>query len=205
MIGAFINGAIVWALRDFRVHSGWSGGNPKPQPPYNQKGLISVGGRAKPGFQATCRAFAASGPRFAQARPALGGCHNYWVPTEEQIREALRSVIDPELPRHRGARHGPLDRAARGGRVDVVVSLTTPGCPIRSHFQKGVDENVLALEGVEPVNVGFDVPESGEKQRSRSASAAAAGCLRERSRPSRTWSASAPERAASASRGDRPR
>ena len=24
------------------------------------------------------------------------------------------------------------------GRVDVVVSLTTPGCPIRSHFEKAV-------------------------------------------------------------------
>ena len=57
-----MNGAIVWALRDFRVHSAWSGGNPKPQPPYNQKGLISVRGRAKPGFRATCRAFAALGP-----------------------------------------------------------------------------------------------------------------------------------------------
>ena len=34
------------------------------------------------------------------------------------------------------------------GRVDVVVSLTTPGCPIRSHFQKGVATAVAALEGV---------------------------------------------------------
>jgi ATP-binding protein involved in chromosome partitioning len=50
------------------------------------------------------------------------------------------------------------------GRVDVMVSLTTPGCPIRSHFQKGVADNVGALEGVERVNVGFDVLSPDEKQ-----------------------------------------
>ena len=32
--------------------------------------------------------------------------------------------------------------------MDVVVSLTTPGCPIRSHFQKAVIDSVSALEGV---------------------------------------------------------
>jgi ATP-binding protein involved in chromosome partitioning len=51
-----------------------------------------------------------------------------------------------------------------GGRVDVVVSLTTPGCPIRSHFQKAVVDQVSALEGVSQVNVGFDVLSPDEKQ-----------------------------------------
>ena len=32
----FINGAIAWILRDFKVRPGWDGGNPTPQPPYNQ-------------------------------------------------------------------------------------------------------------------------------------------------------------------------
>src|SRR2546421_8174063 len=49
------------------------------------------------------------------------------------------------------------------GRVDVVVSLTTPGCPIRSHFQKGVASAVGTLDGVEQVNVGFDVLTDQEK------------------------------------------
>ena len=51
-----------------------------------------------------------------------------------------------------------------GGRVDVVVSLTTPGCPIRSHFETAVKQSVGALEGVGPVNVGFDVLSQDEKQ-----------------------------------------
>jgi ATP-binding protein involved in chromosome partitioning len=43
------------------------------------------------------------------------------------------------------------------GVVDVTVSLTTPGCPIRGHFQRGVSEAVGGLEGVTHVNVYFDV------------------------------------------------
>ena len=33
------------------------------------------------------------------------------------------------------------------GRVDVVVSLTTPGCPIRSHFQQAVAAERLRARG----------------------------------------------------------
>jgi len=87
------------------------------------------------------------------------------MPTREQVTEALRAVIDPEL------RKSIVDLGMvrsidffDGGRVDVVVSLTTPGCPIRSHFQQAVDHSVSALEGVEQVNVGFDVLSSQEKQ-----------------------------------------
>src|SRR5215467_14251783 len=86
------------------------------------------------------------------------------MPTKEQITEALRPVIDPEL------RQSIVDLGMvrsidmhEGGRVDVVVSLTTPGCPIRSHFEKAVVEQVSALEGVNTVAVGFDVLSQQEK------------------------------------------
>ncbi len=49
------------------------------------------------------------------------------------------------------------------GVVDVMVSLTTPGCPIRSHFQTGVTQAVQSLEGVTGVNVSFDVLSDNEK------------------------------------------
>jgi ATP-binding protein involved in chromosome partitioning len=87
------------------------------------------------------------------------------MPNEEQIRDSLRAVIDPEL------RQNIVDlgmvrsiQQPEEGRVDVVVSLTTPGCPIRSHFQNAVVETVGGLEGVRAVNVGFDVLSSQEKQ-----------------------------------------
>lgn len=85
-------------------------------------------------------------------------------PTTEQVTEALRAVIDPEL------RQSIVDLGMvrsiefkNGGRVEVVVSLTTPGCPIRSHFEQAVAKQVSALAGVESVGVGFDVLSDSEK------------------------------------------
>ena len=87
------------------------------------------------------------------------------MPTEQQVRDALKSVIDPEL-RQNIVDLGMVRRIDffDAGRVDVVVSLTTPGCPIRSHFENGVAEAVGKLDGVSSVNVGFDVLSDDEKQ-----------------------------------------
>jgi beta-glucuronidase len=46
----FLNGAIIWALRDFKVRPAWNGGNPKPDPPFNRKGLIDTSNGRKPAF-----------------------------------------------------------------------------------------------------------------------------------------------------------
>jgi ATP-binding protein involved in chromosome partitioning len=86
------------------------------------------------------------------------------TPTTDQVREALRAVIDPELRRD----IVELDMVRSidvhdNGVVEVMVSLTTPGCPIRSHFQDGVGQAVRALEGVTGVNVSFDVLSDQEK------------------------------------------
>jgi ATP-binding protein involved in chromosome partitioning len=82
----------------------------------------------------------------------------------EEIRSALESVIDPELRRS----IVELDmvrsiEAGANGVVDVTVSLTTPGCPIKGHFQTAVTEAVAALEGVTHVNVYFDVLDDAQK------------------------------------------
>jgi ATP-binding protein involved in chromosome partitioning len=86
------------------------------------------------------------------------------VPTNDQVTDALRAVIDPEL--RRSIVELGMVRSidvAEGGRVDVVVSLTTPGCPIRAHFERAVVDNVSALDGVSGVGVGFDVLSDDEK------------------------------------------
>jgi beta-glucuronidase len=46
----FVNGSIVWALKDFRVHPTCGGGNPAPNPPWNNKGLLDETGEPKPAF-----------------------------------------------------------------------------------------------------------------------------------------------------------
>jgi ATP-binding protein involved in chromosome partitioning len=87
------------------------------------------------------------------------------MPTKEEITEKLRAVIDPEL--RRSIVELDMVRSIdvrEGGAVDVTVSLTTPGCPIRNHFQQAVTERVSELEGVTQVSVDFDVLTPQEKQ-----------------------------------------
>ena len=83
----------------------------------------------------------------------------------EQVRSSLRAVADPEL------RRNIVDLGmirsidvAGDGRVHVVVSLRTPGSPIRSHFQAAVVQHVSALPGVSAVDVDFDVLSRAEKE-----------------------------------------
>src|ERR1700693_1390771 len=86
------------------------------------------------------------------------------MPSRDQVIDSLRSVIDPEL--RRDIVELEMVRAVEvhyNGVVDVMVSLTTPGCPIRSHFQTGVAQAVRELDGVTGVNVSFDVLSDNEK------------------------------------------
>jgi ATP-binding protein involved in chromosome partitioning len=86
------------------------------------------------------------------------------MPTKDQITEKLRAVIDPEL--RRSIVELGMVRSIEikdDGRVEVVVSLTTAGCPIRSHFEQAVSQQVSQLDGVTEVAVGFDVLSDEEK------------------------------------------
>jgi ATP-binding protein involved in chromosome partitioning len=87
------------------------------------------------------------------------------MPTKDEISKALEVVIDPEL--HRSIVELDMVRSIEpnaNGVVDVTVSLTTPGCPIKGHFQTSVVDAVSALEGVTHVNVYFDVLDDTQKQ-----------------------------------------
>jgi len=85
------------------------------------------------------------------------------MPSREEILTALEAVIDPEL--RRSIVELEMVRAidVADGRVHVTVSLTTPGCPIRSHFETAVRAAVGRLEGVAGVEVAFDVLSDQEK------------------------------------------
>jgi len=73
--------------------------------------------------------------------------------TETQVREALRSVNDPEIGR-------PIEDIGMlesiqvdGGLVRVHVLLTIEGCPLRDRITQDVTAAVQPLEGVERVEV----------------------------------------------------
>ncbi len=88
------------------------------------------------------------------------------MPTQDQVLEALKVVIDPELRQDIVTLEmvRSIDVHANGV-VDVKVSLTTPGCPIRSTFETAVTDAVSKLDGVVGVNVSFDVLTDEEKRK----------------------------------------
>ena len=56
----WLSGAIYWALQDFLVRPGWSGGNPYPTPPLFTKGLLGFDGAPKPAWSVVQQSYAAT-------------------------------------------------------------------------------------------------------------------------------------------------
>ena len=83
--------------------------------------------------------------------------------SEAQVLDALRPVEDPEL--HRSI--VDLDMVRRidvdGGQVAVTVALTIAGCPLRNEITRRVDEAVVALDGVDAVDLDFTVMTDDER------------------------------------------
>jgi ATP-binding protein involved in chromosome partitioning len=76
------------------------------------------------------------------------------VPTEDEVIEALRAVIDPELGDNvvdlgmvRGATVTP------DGRIEVDVALTIAACPLRGQLERDVLRRLEAMPGVRQVEV----------------------------------------------------
>jgi ATP-binding protein involved in chromosome partitioning len=84
------------------------------------------------------------------------------MPTREDILEALKSVIDPELKKDVVELGMVREITIGDGRVDVMISLTTNGCPLRNHFVVAVRKALRGL-GVEESGVEFDVLSPEEK------------------------------------------
>jgi len=83
----------------------------------------------------------------------------------EQVRSSLRAVADPELRRNIVDLGMIRSIDVSGdGRVHVVVSLRTPGSPIRSHFQAAVVQHVSARERTSKSTSTALTPASAEKE-----------------------------------------
>ncbi|MGI8428270.1 MAG: glycoside hydrolase family 2 protein [Solirubrobacteraceae bacterium] len=64
----WLSGAMYFALQDFAARPGWGGGNPRPNPPFVQKGMIDLHGKHKPSFGLMASSYRAS----TQIAPARG-------------------------------------------------------------------------------------------------------------------------------------
>jgi len=71
--------------------------------------------------------------------------------TVEDVTDALRDVIDPELGLDFVELGLIYDVEIDGGTVRVTYTLTSPGCPIGPQVSEQIEEFVGELDGVEDV------------------------------------------------------
>lgn len=77
-----------------------------------------------------------------------------------ELFESLRQVIDPELGCNIVDLGLVYDVAIESGHATVTMTLTTPGCPMNEAISAGVEQVLLAEQGVVSVevNVVWDPP-----------------------------------------------
>jgi len=76
--------------------------------------------------------------------------------SEDQVREALRGVKDPDLHKDIVALNMVRDLAICGGLVSFRFVLTTPACPVRDQLKFEAEKAVMSIPGVERVEVRMD-------------------------------------------------
>lgn len=73
--------------------------------------------------------------------------------TQSDVLQALSQVQDPELRRDLVSLNMIKDIEISGTKVAFSVELTTPACPLRHQIQTDTERAVMALDGVEAVDV----------------------------------------------------
>jgi len=69
------------------------------------------------------------------------------------ILETLRQVVDPELGCNIVDLGLVYSVATTGKKVAVVMTLTTPGCPMHESIRWGAQTALLGLEGIEEAEI----------------------------------------------------
>ena len=85
--------------------------------------------------------------------------------TKEAVMHVLSGIEDPELRKPLTdldmVKYVNID----GGRVEVGITLTVPGCPLKARISEDVQAGLSLIEGVESVKVEFDVMTDGQRAR----------------------------------------
>ena len=82
---------------------------------------------------------------------------------QDEIREALVGVIDPEIRRSVVELDMVRGVDVTGSHVDVTIALTVAGCPMKANLEQQVQERVGSVAGVGSVGVAFDVMTPAER------------------------------------------
>ena len=83
--------------------------------------------------------------------------------SRDQVVDALRGVLDPELHRSIVDLGMVGDVTVDGARVTVTIKLTVAGCPLKAEIQRRVSAAVAGLAGVDVVHVTLDTMTDEER------------------------------------------
>ncbi|NIW35156.1 MAG: DUF59 domain-containing protein [Gemmatimonadetes bacterium] len=73
--------------------------------------------------------------------------------TEEQAREALKKIEDPEIGLNIVDLGLVYDIDVDDSTINVRMTLTSPGCPVGPQILGGAKMVLMELEGIDEVNV----------------------------------------------------
>jgi len=73
--------------------------------------------------------------------------------TEDSIIQALKTVYDPEIPVDVYELGLIYDIKIEDQKVNILMTLTSPNCPVAESLPLEIQDTALAVEGVKDVNV----------------------------------------------------
>ena len=85
--------------------------------------------------------------------------------TQDQVLDALRNVVDPDLGRDIVSLGFVTKNAVCDGVVSVTINLTTPACPVKDQLKAQAEELITALPGVKQVSVEMTAEVRGQQGR----------------------------------------
>jgi ATP-binding protein involved in chromosome partitioning len=86
------------------------------------------------------------------------------MPSQDEVRQALRQVLDPEIGRPIEDIGMLKDIVVEDGSVQVHVLITIEGCPLKDRIDRDVKAAVMPLPGVRAVEVVLSPMSEAERQ-----------------------------------------
>ena len=72
---------------------------------------------------------------------------------KEQIIEEIRKIYDPELPVNIYELGLIYDVKVKDDKAKIIMTLTTPNCPVAESLPKEVKDSAMQVEGIEEVDL----------------------------------------------------
>ncbi len=100
----------------------------------------------------------APGARALPVMPAAPGNDTVAIkepdsPFQQAVKRAVATIHDPEIGRPMVELGMVKDLTFAGQSITIAIELTTPACPMREQIEQNVRETILAVPGVEKVEV----------------------------------------------------